>query len=92
MRYYRTLINLVAEKNPQFMDVLKEGKVMRDVLMEIVKEDVDAKVESTTQKTTVDHIKDIMSNLKLSVEQAMDALSITGESRKLYSGLVKGSK
>ena len=98
--YYRTLINLIAEKNPQFMDVLKEGKAMRDVLMEIVKEDVNAKVESAvqsatqsaTQKTTVDHIKDIMNKLKYSVEQAMDLLSIPMDERKTYSGLIKGSK
>ena len=69
---------------------------MEDVLMEIVKDRVDEKVQKaekekeqeTRQETTVTHINDIMKNLKLTVEQAMDALSIPQSQRSIYAGLV----
>ena len=40
------------------------------------------------QQTTVNHINGIMENLKLTVEQAMDALSIPQSQRSTYAGLV----
>ena len=66
--------------------------MMEDVLMEIVKDRVDEQVsvgkQEQEQQTTVNHIRDIMKNLKLSVEQAMDALSIPQSQRSTYAGLV----
>ena len=62
--------------------------MMEDVLMEIVKDRVDEKVNAKEQQTTVTHIRDIMKNLKLTAEQAMDALSIPQSQRSTYAGLV----
>ena len=65
---------------------------MEDVLMEIVKDRVDERVSTAEaakeQQTTVNHINGIMENLKLTVEQAMDALSIPQSQRSTYARLV----
>ncbi|MBQ9564533.1 MAG: hypothetical protein IJU98_02995 [Synergistaceae bacterium] len=96
--HYRVLLNLAAEKNPQYIDILRGEITVRDVLMEIVQEDVDKRVDervsiakaATKQETTVDYIKKMMANLKLTLEQAMDALDIPQLQRQTYAGLVQG--
>ena len=69
---------------------------MEDVLMEIVKDRVDEKintaVDAERQETTVIHIRDIMMNLQFTAEQAMDVLNIPPTQRETYVGLVKGNK
>ena len=77
---------------------------MEDILMEIVKDGVDEKistavsaavstaVDAERQETKVLDISNLMINLKLTVEQAMDALSIPTAQREIYAGLVKGNK
>ncbi len=42
----------------------------------------------TARQTTVNHIRDIMTNLKLTVDQAMDALNIPESQRNTYIGLI----
>ena len=69
---------------------------MEDVLMEIVKDRVDERVnmavhtavDAERQQTTVTHINDIMTKLKYTAEQAMDLLSIPQSQRSIYAGLV----
>ena len=65
---------------------------MRDVLMEIVQEDVDKRVSTaksaTERETLASSIKNVMANLKLTLEQAMDALSIPQSQRQIYASLV----
>ena len=65
---------------------------MKDILMEMVKDRVDEKVSTAVdterQQITVTHITDIMKNLKFTIEQAMDALSIPQSQRSTYAGLV----
>ena len=65
---------------------------MRDVLMEIVQEDVDKRVNervnAEVRETTADHIKNVMANLKLTLVQAMDVLSIPQSQRQIYASLV----
>lgn len=82
--HYGVLLNLIVEKNPQFFELVKGEIVMKDVLMEMVKDRVDEKV----QETKATDISNLMSNLKLTVEQAMDALSIPLNQRETYAGLV----
>jgi hypothetical protein len=86
--HYRVLLRLVIEKNPRFIEAIRRDQMMEDVLMEIVKDRVDEKVNAKEQQTTVTHIRDIMKNLKLTAEQAMDALSIPQSQRSTYAGLV----
>ena len=61
---------------------------MEDVLMEIVRDRVDEKVNAARQQTTVTHIRDIMTKLEYTAEQAMDLLSIPQSQRSTYAGLV----
>ena len=61
---------------------------MEDVLMEIVKNRVNEKVNTAVNETTVKHINDIMAKLKYIAEQAMDLLSIPQSQRSTYRGLV----
>ena len=62
-------------------------------LMKVFEEDVNAqineKVRAQEQKTTVDHLKDIMDKLKYTAEQAMDLLNIPQDERTTYAGLVQ---
>ena len=83
--YYKIFLNLIAEKNPEvFAEIRRANDMEYAALMEVVKEDVDEKV----RQTTATHIKDIMTNLKLTVEQAMDALGIPQSQRGTYADLV----
>ncbi len=86
--HYRVLLQLVIEKNPQFIEAIRRNPMMEDVLMEIVKDRVDERVDAERQQTTVTHINDIMTKLKYTAEQAMDLLSIPQSQRSTYAGLV----
>ena len=92
MDHYGVLLDLVVKKNPQFFNMVKGEIAMKDVLMEMVKDRVDERVSTakaaTERETTVDHIKKMMANLKLTLVQAMDALSIPQSQRDIYASLV----
>ena len=45
-------------------------------------------LEKRDQETTTTHLKEIMKNLKLILDQAMDALNIPPQDRETYIGLV----
>ena len=61
---------------------------MRDVLMEIVQDRVDEIADQRERETTAMNLKSLMANLKFTVEQAMDALSIPQAQRSTYARLV----
>lgn len=90
--HYRVLLRLVIEKNPQFIEAIRRDSVMEDVLMEIVKdrveERVDTAVNAERQQTTVTHIRDIMESFGVTIEKAMDSLKIPPAQRSTYAGLV----
>ena len=98
LEHYRVLLRLITAKNPELIESIRRDGTMSvdamdDVLLEIVKDKVDAQVSAgkrdQERQTTVTHINDIMKNLKLTVEQAMDALSIPMSQRKTYAGLLE---
>ena len=70
--HYRVLLQLVIEKNPQFIEAIRRNPMMEDVLMEIVKDRVDERVDAERQQTTVTHINDIMTKLKYGVLNGQD--------------------
>ena len=90
--HYRVLLNLVAEKNPQYIDILRGEITVRDVLMEIVQEDVDKRVSTAEvakeRETLVSSIKNVMASFGVSIEKAMDALKIPVSQRDTYASLV----
>ena len=44
--------------------------------------------EEGVESATVAHIKEIMTKLKYTIEQAMDLLSIPSEQRPMYRGMI----
>ena len=94
--HYRVLLQLIIEKNPQFIEAIRRDQIMEDVLMEIVKDRVDERVnmavhtavDTERQQTTVTHIRDIMESFGVTIEKAMDSLKIPPSQRSTYAGLV----
>ena len=90
--HYRVLLRLVIEKNPRFFEALRKDQIMEDVLMEIVKDRVDERintaVDTERQQTTVTHIRNIMESFGVTIEKAMDSLKIPPSQRSTYAGLV----
>ena len=77
----------ISERKHQFKNTEEGVKAMSDGLQELL----DKKAKEQEQATTISHIKDIMENLKLSLDQAMDALRIPQGQRSTYDGLIKNS-
>ena len=50
---------------------------------------LDKKAKEQEQKTKILDIRSLMTNLKFTAEQAMDALSIPQSQCKTYAGLIK---
>ena len=76
--YYKELADKVRYYKEDEKGVATMCKVMEDMRNE------------QSKRTTVDHICNLMNNLKLTVDQAMDALGIPKEDRATYAGLVQG--
>lgn len=88
--HYRVLIELLALKNPQIFEEIRRNDMDGgDVLMEIMKDRVDEKVNEKEQETTVNHLKNIMESLGLSLNKAMETLKIPQSQRSVYAGLIK---
>ena len=91
--HYRVLLRLVMAKNPQFIEAIRRGEnmsyeAMDDVLMEIVKDRVDERVDAERQQTLVSSIINLMDSTKWTVERAMETLKIPQSQRSTYAGLV----
>ena len=57
-------------------------------LMEVMKDEVDEKVDAGKQEMTVIHIKDIMESFGVTIEKAMASLKIPQKDWDTYAGLV----
>ena len=88
MDHYGVLLDLVVKKNPQFFDLVKGGIAMKEMLLEMVQDRVDEIADQRERETLVSSIKSLMTTLKFTAEQAMDALSIPQAQRSTYARLV----
>jgi uncharacterized protein YqgV (UPF0045/DUF77 family) len=70
--------------NYKLYEEVRRDAVMCQALQELMKDEIDAKVTSAETDIQVDNIKNIMSTLKYTPEQAMDLLKIPQENRSLY--------
>ncbi|MBR1685567.1 MAG: hypothetical protein IJ708_10575 [Clostridia bacterium] len=90
--HYRVLLNLVIQKNPQYTDIGKGDVTMEDVLMEMVKDRVDEKVNTAVtakeQETKSRDIRNVMDTFGVSIEKAMDSLMVPADQRSSYRTLV----
>ena len=103
--HYGVLLDLVMEKNPQYVNIRKGDTTMKDMLMEMVKDTFEERLNervnervneqvnitraATERQTLASSIKNVMTNLKMTLEQAMDALSIPQSQRQTYAALVR---
>ena len=71
-------------------------RIAADLFMEVYKDKIDErvneKVNEKEKETLVVSIKNLMVNLKLTVNQAMEALNIPQSQWDTYAGLVSKSK
>ena len=62
---------------------------MDNILMEIVKDKVDEKVNAERQQVIVTCLRNIMDTLGMSIEKAMDTIKIPQSQRGTYARLVE---
>lgn len=86
--YYRTFLDLVVEKNPDILSGIRSDFSMGGALMEIMKDEVDKKVDAGKQEVTVNYIKDVMDSFGVTIEKAMSVLKIPQTEWETYAGLV----
>ena len=75
----------ISERKHQFKNTEEGVKAMSDGLQELL----DKKAKEQEQATLLTSINNLMKNLKLSLDQAMDALGIPQGQRSTYAGLIK---
>ena len=99
--YGEIVLDLIAKKNPAlFADVIRGDNMKYPGLMAALRDEVDKEVEKKVnekinekvneneQEMTVNHLKNLMETLTLTLEQAMDAIKIPQNQRARYAGLV----
>ena len=94
--YYRVIFDIVIGKNPKYLGIIRRKagmeRIAADLFMEVYKDKIDERVNEKEKETIVTSIKNLMINLKFTVEQAMEALSIPQSQWDTYAGLVSKSK
>ena len=82
----RAVLNISSEANEQTFGKIRGDDEMSEAMKRIMKDDI----EQEKQNTKVIDIKNLMETLKLTLEQAMDALKIPSDERAMYAGMVNG--
>ena len=80
------MLNISSEANEQTFGKIRGDDEMSEAMKRIMKDDLDER----EQNTKVIDIKNLMNNMKWTIEQAMDALSIPSDERAMYAGMVNG--
>ena len=65
---------------------------MKEVLMEMVMDRVEEKVNATVNETTLLYISGVMDSFGVSAEKAMDSLKIPQSQRETYTRLLNERK
>jgi hypothetical protein len=90
--YYRTVIKLMVDKNPQFDRMIRRDKEMEDRLMEILKDRVDERVNEAVavkeREDAVAYLTAVIGNLGCTPEYAMDLMGIPEQQRDSYAELL----
>ena len=90
--YYRIVIKLMVDKNPQFDRMIRRDKEMEDRLMEILKDRVDERVNEAVvakeREDAVAYLTAVMEELGCTPEQAMKVLHIPEQQRDSYAELL----
>ena len=67
----------------------RKKQQMEEQVKQQVEERVEQQVKTKEQETLASSIKNLMANLKFTLEQAMDALSIPQSDRAAYAELIR---
>jgi hypothetical protein len=70
--------------NFELYDDVRRDSIMCQALQELMKDEIEEKVNMAETETQVKNIRSIMSELKYSAEQAMDLLKIPPQKRSAY--------
>ena len=79
-----TVYQVSVSVNKELYERIRSDEAMCQALRELMKDDFDR----TEQETKVLDITNLMKNLQLTIDQAMDALSIPSDQRPMYAGMV----
>jgi CRISPR/Cas system CSM-associated protein Csm2 small subunit len=83
-----SVLQASVSANYELYEEVRRNVVMCQALQELLKDEIDAKVNSAVANTEtdiqIDNIKKIMKGFKCTAEQAMDTLEIPQENRSLY--------
>ncbi len=90
--YYRAFFDIVVEKNPGYIDIIRRKKDMQRKAADIVMEAFKDEIEEKERETKALDIQNLMANLKLTFEQVMEALNIPQSQWDTYAGLVSKAK
>ena len=69
-------------------DMRKELNIMCNLSEGIAEEAREEAVEQTTEQITLSHLRNLIQNMKLTAEQAMDALDVPATERSKYAALI----
>ena len=95
--HYRILLGLIAVKNPEVFSEIRRDNGMQDYLMEIMKDEVEAKVNEKVNEKVIEKeretklidIRNLMKNLQFTMEQAMQALEIPQDMWSTYTNMIQ---
>lgn len=86
------MLQVSVTANNEVYEIIRGDDIMCQALQDLMKDEIDKKVADgraderiiVEQNKDINAIKNLMKNLKLSAEQAMDALGISQEARGMY--------
>ena len=84
----RAVLNVSSEANEETFEKIRRDEDMGEAMRRVMKEDLARERNEGEQQTKVLDITNLMKNLQLTLEQAMDALSIPTDQRSMYAGMV----
>ena len=86
------VLQVSVTANNEIYDKVRGDDIMCQALRELMKDEIDKEIEQKVQNekkdTNIMAIKNLMKNLKLTAEQAMDAMGISPDARSTYIGML----
>lgn len=83
------VLQVSVSANNEIYEKVRGDKKMCEALKELMKDEIAEEKSEARYDTKIEDIKNVMKNLKLSAEQAMDAIGISADSRGMYLSRLK---
>lgn len=88
MRNIDAILQVSVAANEAVYEEVREDKEMCQALRNLMSDEIEKEIMAGKTQGTVDNIKAIMHNLKMTAEQAMNALGIAESERAQYTALL----